>query len=75
MQKSTEHYHYLDLIGEPVKLELNFYLTPEHVTEVIFSISESLQLRLTNWVFFQKTFSMGKSAKGQFFKNKPFLKY
>ena len=35
MQDATEHCHYLELVGEPLRLELNFNTALEHVTEVI----------------------------------------
>ena len=35
MQDATEHCHYPELVGEPLRLELNFNTAPEHVTEVI----------------------------------------
>ena len=36
MQDATEHCHYPELIGEPLRLELNFISPLENVTEVIF---------------------------------------
>ena len=35
MQDATEHCHYPQLVGEPLRLELNFNTALEHVTEVI----------------------------------------
>ena len=35
MQDATEHCHYPELIGEPLRLELYFSSTLENVTEVI----------------------------------------
>ena len=35
MQDATEHYHYPELIGEPLRLELKFNEALESVTEVI----------------------------------------
>ena len=35
MQVATEHCHYPELVGEPLRLELNFNTALEHVTEVI----------------------------------------
>ena len=35
MQDATEHCHYPELVGEPLRLELNLNTTLEHVTEVI----------------------------------------
>ena len=34
MQGATENFHYPELVGEPLKLELNFTFPLEHVTEV-----------------------------------------
>ena len=35
MQDATEHCHYSESVGEPLRLELNFNTALEHVTEVI----------------------------------------
>ena len=35
MQDATENCHYLELVGEPLRLELNFTNTLENVTELI----------------------------------------
>ena len=35
MQDVTENCHYAELVGEPVRLELNFAFPPEHVTKLI----------------------------------------
>ena len=35
MQNATENCHYPELIGEPLRLELNFTFPPEYVTELI----------------------------------------
>ena len=35
MQDATKHCHYPELVGEPLRLYLNFNTTLEHVTEVI----------------------------------------
>ena len=35
MQDATENCHYPELVGEPLRLELNFTFPPEHVTELI----------------------------------------
>ena len=35
MQDSTENCHYPELVGEPLRLELNFTFPLEHVTELI----------------------------------------
>ena len=35
VQDATEHYHYPELIGEPLRLEFNFNEALESVTEVI----------------------------------------
>ena len=34
MQDATKNYHYPELIGEPLRLELNFTFPLEHVTEL-----------------------------------------
>ena len=35
MQDATENFHYPELVGEPLRLELNFTFPLEHVTELI----------------------------------------
>ena len=35
MQDATEHCHYPELVGDPLRLELNFTFALEHTTEVI----------------------------------------
>ena len=35
MQDATENFHYPELVGEPLRLELNFTYLLEHVTELI----------------------------------------
>ena len=35
MQDATENCHYQELVGEPLRLELNFNFPLEHVTELI----------------------------------------
>ena len=35
MQGATENCHYPELVGEPLRLELNFTFLPEQVTEPI----------------------------------------
>ena len=35
MQDATENFHYPELAGEPLRLELNFTFPLEHVTELI----------------------------------------
>ena len=35
MQDAFENWHYPELVGEPLRLELNFMFHPEHVTKLI----------------------------------------
>ena len=35
MQDATENCHYPEVVGEPLRLELNFTFPPEHVTQLI----------------------------------------
>ena len=35
MQVATENCHYPELVGEPLRLEINFAFPLEHVTELI----------------------------------------
>ena len=44
IQKATENCHYPELVGEPLRLELNFTCTLEHVTELISLREECLRM-------------------------------
>ena len=37
IQDATENFHYPELVGEPLRLQLNFTFSLEHVTELIVS--------------------------------------
>ena len=37
MEDATENCHYSELVGEPLRLELNFTFRLEHITELIVS--------------------------------------
>ena len=57
MQDATENCHYPELVGEPLRLELNFTFALEHVTELIV-----LRERKT-WVAVDKSGAVGKIFK------------
>ena len=54
MQDSTDSFHYPELVGEPLRLELNFTFPPENVTELLVLGNESLLLQSTSLELFEK---------------------
>ena len=55
MQDANENCHYPELVGEPLKLELNFNFPLEHVTEV------SVLGKRMSWVAADKFGVVGKN--------------
>ena len=58
MQDDIENCHYPELVGEPLRLELNFTFPLEHVTELIVLTERVLRLQLTNFVSLEKRSKM-----------------
>ena len=58
MQDPTENFHYLELVGEPLRLELNFTFPLQHATELIVLGNERLRLQLTSLVLLEKISKM-----------------
>ena len=54
MQNATENCHHPKLVGEPLRLELNFIFPVEHAAELIVSGKEHLRLQLTSLVLLEK---------------------
>ena len=59
-QDATENCHYPVLVGEPLRLQLNFTFLPEHVTEIIVLGEECHRLQLTSLVLLERTSKMDK---------------
>ena len=60
MQDATENCHYPELVGEPLRQELNFTFLLEHVTELIalYWENECHRSQLTSLVLLEKTSKM-----------------
>ena len=54
MQDATENFHYLELVGEPLRLEFNFTHPLENVTELILLVNECSRLQLTSLVLMER---------------------
>ena len=54
MQDATENCHYLELVGKPLRLELNFTLLLEKVTEPTVLLNECCRLQLKSLVFLKR---------------------
>ena len=75
MQDATENCHYPDLVGEPLRLELNFTFPLEHVTELIVLGNECHRLQLTSLGLSEKTSEMDIVSLQQIVNRIPLLKY
>ena len=74
MQNATENCHYQELVGGPLRLELNFTFPLEHVTEVIDLESECLRLQLTSLVLFERKSKRDNVSLQQLINRVPLLK-
>ena len=54
MQDATENCHYPELVGEPLRPELNFIFPSEHNTELFFVRNECFWLQLAILVFLER---------------------
>ena len=59
MQDATENCHYLELVGEPLRLELNFAQPLENVTEIVVLGEECRRLQLTILVLLERMCNSG----------------
>ena len=75
MQDARENCHYPELVGEPLRLDLNFTFPLEHVTELIVLGEECLRLQLTNLVLLEKTSKMDIVSLQHIINRIPLLKY
>ena len=76
MQDATENCHYPELVGEPLRMELNFTFPLEHVTEVnMLREHECFRLQLTNLVLLENTSKMNDVSLHQKINRNPQLKY
>ena len=74
MHDATEKCHYPELIGEPLRLELNFTFPLEHVLNSLYSENECHRLQLTSLVLLEKTSKMHNVSLQQIFNRIQLLK-
>ena len=75
MQDATEICLYPELVGEPLRLELNFIFPLEHVTELILFGERMSSLQLTSLVLLEKRSKMDNVYLQQVINRIPSLKY
>ena len=54
MQDATENCHYPELVGAPLRLELNFTNPLENVTELLYWVNECRRLQSTSLVLLER---------------------
>ena len=59
MLDAAENCHYPELVGEPLRLELNFSQPLENVTELMYWVNECRRLQLTCLVLLERVFKNG----------------
>ena len=75
MQDATENCHYPELVGEPLRLELNFTFPLEHVTELIVLGERMSSVAVDEFGVFGKTSKMNNVSLQQIINRIPLLKY
>ena len=76
MQDATENCHYPELVGEPLRLELNFTFSLEHLTELIVLGERMSSVAVDKFgVVGKKTSKMDNVFLQQIFNRIPLLKY
>ena len=76
MQDATEHCSYPELVGEPVRLELNFTFPLEYVSELIVMRGRMSSVAVDKFgVVEKKTFKMDNVSLQQIINRIPLLKY
>ena len=75
MQDASENCHYRELVGEPLRLELNFTFPLEHVTEIIVLGKRMSSVAVDNLVLLEKTSKMVNVSLQRVFNRIPLLKY
>ena len=73
MQGATEKCNYPEIVGEPLRLELNSTFPPEHVTELI--VLGERMLQLTSLVLLEETTKKDNDSLQQIINRIPLLKY
>ena len=75
MQDATENCHYPELVGEPMRLELNFTFPLEHVTELIVLGERMSSDAVDKFGIVGKTSKINKVSLRQIINRIPLLKY
>ena len=75
MQKAIEHCHYPELIGEPLRLELNFNEALENAKKSSYWVNECRRLPSTSLALSVKIPNMDDNALRQIIDRFPVLKY
>ena len=75
MQDATQNCHYPELVGKPLRLELNFTFPPEHVTELIVLRERMFSVAVDKFGVVGKTSKMDNSSLQQIINRIPLLKY
>ena len=75
MQDATENCHYPELVGEPLRLELNFTFPLERVSEVILLGKRMSSVAVEKFGVVGKKFKMDNVSLQQNFNRIPLLKY
>ena len=61
MQDSTENCHYPELVGEPLRLQLNFTFSLEHVTEFFVFREDMSFVAVEKSIVLERIFKMDKN--------------
>ena len=75
MQDATENCHYPELVGEPLRLELNFIFPLEHVTELIVLGERMSSVAVDKFGVVGKTSKMDNVSLQQIINRIPLIKY
>ena len=74
MQDASEIFHYSELVGEPMRREINFTFPLEHVTELIVFGERMSSAAVESWVLWEKLFIMNNLPLHQIINSIPLLK-
>ena len=75
IQDAIENCHYQELVGEPLRLELNFIFPPEHVIEIIVLGERTSSVAVDKLGIFGKKFKNDNVSLQQIVNRIPLLKY
>ena len=75
MQDATENFQYTELIGEPLRLKLNFFSSRTMLLNSLCFENERLRSQLTSLVLLEKISKTDNASLHQFFNQIPLLKH